>query len=155
MGKGKAESAGADLLALDTSCIVALVCAWHEHHRATASILETRLDRGAELAIAAPALVETYSVLTRLPSPWRMAPQDALRVLSENFRRMARTVALSADDHWSLLEEAPRTGVYGGRTYDAAIVACARKANARELLTLNVRHFAPFADDTLAVTSPL
>jgi predicted nucleic acid-binding protein len=141
-------------MALDTSCVVALVCEWHEHHAATTSAVDERLDRGVGLAIAAPVLVEAYSVLTRLPAPYRISPDVALHLLSENFQRKARTVALSADDHWSLLGRAPAAGVHGGRTYDAAIAACARKARARELLTLNLRHFAMFADDSLLITSP-
>ena len=142
------------VVALDTSCVVALLCEWHEHHAATASAIEQRVDAGADLAIAAPVLFEAYSVLTRLPGPWRMSPHDALHLIKENFRRTGRTVALGAEEHWSLLEGAPGAGVSGGRTYDAAIAACARKANARELLTLNMRHFAAFADQSLLITSP-
>jgi toxin FitB len=153
--EGRARGQPQHVVALDTSCVIALLCEWHEHHAASASAIEQRLDAGAALAIAAPVLLEAYSVLTRLPGPWRMSAHDALQLLSENFRGSARTVALGAEEHWSLLQGAPGGGVSGGRTYDAAITACARKANARELLTLNTRHFAAFADDSLLITSPV
>jgi predicted nucleic acid-binding protein len=143
------------ILALDTSCLIALTCGWHQHHAVTTTAIEQRLGAGARLAIAAPALVEAYSVLTRLPAPYRLAPRDALQLLSENFQRDADAVALNAQEHWSLLTGAPAAGIQGGRTYDALIAACARKAKARELLTLNLRHFEPFADDTLRIGSPL
>jgi predicted nucleic acid-binding protein len=145
----------AHTVALDTSCLIALVCGWHEHHVATRSLVEQRLDHGAVLAVAAPALVEAYAVLTRLPAPHRLAPPDALQLLHSNFHDHARTVALSARDYWSLLSGAPAAGIHGGRTYDAVIAACARTARARELLTLNVRHFESFADDSLKITSPI
>jgi hypothetical protein len=49
--------------------MVAAICGWHEHNERAARGLETRLDRGETMLIAAPALVETYAVLTRLPPP--------------------------------------------------------------------------------------
>jgi predicted nucleic acid-binding protein len=141
------------LIALDSSCLVALVCGWHEHQAATASLVEHRLARGARMAIAAPALVEAYAVLTRLPSPHRLAAPDALELLRANFEE-ATAVALSAREYWALLLEAPPR-VYGGRTYDAVIAACAQKASVRELVTLNVRHFEGFASDSLQIVSPI
>ena len=67
---------------------------------------------------------------------------------------VVRTVALAASDYWSFLGRAPGERVLGGRTYDALIAATARKAGARELLTLNHRDFASFEDDALSITSP-
>jgi len=148
-------STASQILSLDTSCLIALACSWHAHHAATTRAVEQRLGAGAQLAIAAPALVEAYSVLTRLPAPYRLAPRDALQLLSENFQKEADTVALSAQEHWSLLAAAPGAGIQGGRTYDALIAACARKGRARELLTLNLRHFEPFADSSLRISSPI
>jgi predicted nucleic acid-binding protein len=134
--------------------MIALSCGWHEHHAATAALVERRLDGGAVMVLAAPALVEAYAVLTRLPAPHRLAPADALALLQANFREHASTVVLAARDYWSLLEAAPAGGVYGGHSYDAVIAACARKAGAREILTLNTRHFEAFGDDTLQIVSP-
>src|SRR5439155_4456381 len=62
----------------DTSCLVAAVCAWHEHHAAAAREIERRLAAGEPMIVAAPALVESYAVLTRLPPPHRLRPADAL-----------------------------------------------------------------------------
>ena len=62
----------------DTSCLVAAVCSWHEHHPATVEELVRRAKRREETVMAAPALIETYSVLTRLPPPYRLRPVDDL-----------------------------------------------------------------------------
>jgi len=59
------------VFAVDTSCMVAAVCTWHEHHAAAAGEIERRLGRGERMAIPAPALVEAYAVLTRLPARLR------------------------------------------------------------------------------------
>ena len=53
----------------DTSCLVAAVCWWHENHAATAQELARRARPREEMVMAAPALVEAYAVLTRLPPP--------------------------------------------------------------------------------------
>src|SRR3977135_2841141 len=88
------KSAERSPLALDTNCLIALVCGWHEHHEATTSAVERRLDAGVRLALAAPALPEASAVLTRLPPPARLSPADALHVLKENFAANTGTVTL-------------------------------------------------------------
>ena len=141
------------MVLLDTSCMVALVCPWHEHHRQTVASLDARLDCGAKLLLAAPALVEAYAVLTRLPAPFRMPAASARELLRANFGKLS-TIALAAGDYWRLLDRAPGEGVLGGRTYDAIIAACARKGKAGELMTLNLGHFEQFAGEGLRVVSP-
>jgi predicted nucleic acid-binding protein len=127
--------------ALDTSCMVAAVCPWHERHDATAAEIERRLRRGDTLAIAAHALAETYAVLTRLPAPHRLAPDDAWTLVEANFVDHADVVALDGPSAVALLRSLPGAGIAGGRTYDALIARCAKQAGAGVLLTLNPRHF--------------
>jgi predicted nucleic acid-binding protein len=127
--------------ALDTSCMVAAVCAWHERHRHALTAVERRLARGERLAVAAHALVETYAVLTRLPPPHRMAPADAWALVHTNFVEGATVVTLSGPAHVALLERLAKARLAGGRTYDALIAACAAQAKVEALLTFNARHF--------------
>lgn len=56
------------MIAPDTSVLVAGFATWHEGHEAAVRAL----NRGVHLI--AHAAVETYSVLTRLPPPHRIAP---------------------------------------------------------------------------------
>lgn len=123
--------------------MVAAVCAWHEQHDATAAEISRRLEAGERLAVPAPALIETYAVLTRLPSPHRLAAADAWTLVEANFVEQATIVALSRADYVALLRRAVAREIAGGRTYDAVIAECARKATAATLLTLNRRHFDP------------
>jgi hypothetical protein len=74
--------------------MIAAVCSWHEHHEAAANEIERRLAARAKMIVAAPALVEAYAVLTRLPPPHRLSPQTALTLLENNFIKLA-TVAKS------------------------------------------------------------
>jgi predicted nucleic acid-binding protein len=127
--------------AVDTNCMVAAVCAWHGHHRLAAAEIERRLDRGERIAVAAHALTEAYSVLTRFPAPHRLAPPDAWAVLDASFAHAGTVISLTAPQHVALLARLARQGVAGGRVYDAMIAECASKAGATALLTFNPRHF--------------
>ncbi len=106
------------------------------------------------MIVAAPALVEAYAVLTRLPAPHRVSAADALAVLDANFMRSGKLMALDAASYRSLLRAAPGDGVAGGRTYDAVIARCAVRAQASALLTFNERHFRSLAPLGVAIVVP-
>jgi predicted nucleic acid-binding protein len=106
------------------------------------------------MLLAAPALVESYAVLTRLPPPHRVSPVDALALLEGGFMDTGRTVALEADAYRTLLRTAPELGVAGGRTYDAVIAACAVAGPADTLLTFNAAHFASLSAGSVQIVVP-
>lgn len=137
--------------AVDTSCIVAAVCAWHGHHRPAAVAIERRFDLGDRLTVAAHALTEAYSVLTRFPAPHRLAPADAWQVLDVSFAQAGTVISLTAPQHVALLRRLAEAGVSGGRSYDAVIAECAARAGASALLTFNPRHFEPAPKDVTIV----
>jgi len=113
----------------------------HEHHEATGNEIESRLAGRAKMIVAAPALVEAYAVLTRLPPPHRWSPQTALTLLENNFFKLATVIALNAKLYETLLLVAPKNNVAGGRTYDAVIGACAEQGKASTVLTFNAGDF--------------
>lgn len=135
---------------LDANCLVAAALPQHEHHPATIADLSRRRSSGDVFLMAAPALVEAYAVLTRLPAPHRLAPADALMVIDRNWGAV-ETIAITAAETWRLLRRLGADGVTGGRAYDAAIADCARKGKADEIVTWNVRHFN-VAGDVRVVT---
>lgn len=67
-------------IALDTSVAVPLLVQTHGAHDTV-----VRWWGGREVTLSGHALVETYSVLTRLPGDLRLAPADAARLLDERF----------------------------------------------------------------------
>jgi predicted nucleic acid-binding protein len=134
--------------------MVAAVCSWHEHHERAIQEIQNRLNRRQRMVIAAPALIETYSALTRLPAPHRISPSDALQILEANFLRDVKLVALGAATYSALLRASPGAGISGGRIYDAVIAACARHAKAEVLITFNGTHFTSFAGPELEIVVP-
>jgi predicted nucleic acid-binding protein len=138
---------------LDTSCLAAAVCAWHEHHEATRKEIARRQARGEVLVLAAHSLAEAYSVLTRLPEPHRLRPEDALAVLEANWSE-TRLVALGGSEYRGLLRRCRDSDIGGGGVYDAVIAACARKGRVATLLTWDVSGFERFLEDVPIVKIP-
>lgn len=134
--------------------MVAAVCDWHERHTAARSEIERRLRLRQALLVLGPALVEAYSVLTRLPAPYRLGATDALAVLEANFVDGARIVTLDGASYRRLLRRAPAEAIVGGRIYDAVIAECALKEKGTVLLTFNAAHFLPFRTAGLEIVVP-
>lgn len=142
--------------ALDSSVIVAGLLPWHEHHAAARRAMATLVaGAGAErLVLPIPALVESYSVMTRLPGSRRLSPADAYQLLFRAFHDCGSTVNLEPGEIWDFLAEQRDRVVYGGSVYDAVILRCARRGGARRVLTLNRRHFERLAPSEIEVIVP-
>jgi predicted nucleic acid-binding protein len=118
------------VIAPDTSVLIAAFATWHEGHESALHALA----RGVRLI--AHAAVETYSVLTRLPSPHRVAP-TAVHAYLTNLTS-SDYLTLDAPSYRGLLERLAEHGVTGGATYDALIGLTAKAAGAT-LLTRDLR----------------
>jgi predicted nucleic acid-binding protein len=113
----------------------------------------------AEKRLPSPATswhccLEFYSVATRLPPEFRIAPADAVTLLEvEVFGRMA-VHDLPAADRLGMLHLAARDGIAGGRIYDSHIADVARASGARVVVTDNRRHFVSALRYDLRVETP-
>ena len=110
-------SADSDPCLLDTSAAIAFVVGDHEHHSRTVEALRDR-ERG----LSGHAAFETFSVLTRLPTPARLTPKTAARILATNF---PHTRFLTAEGAAALLGSMAARGLAGGAVYDALVGAVA------------------------------
>lgn len=108
-----------DLL-VDTSVAVPLLVTSHLAHGAVNLWIGDR-----SVALSGHAAHETYSVLTRLPGDARVAPVDAIRLLSERFQTAAMLDARSSRSASAVLAG---SGIAGGATYDGLIALAARSA---------------------------
>ena len=105
---------------LDTSVAVPLLVTSHVAHGAVSASVGER-----SVALAGHALHETYSVLTRLPGDARVAPEDAVRLLSGRFSPAALLDARSIRSAPAVLAA---SGIAGGATYDGLVALAARAA---------------------------
>lgn len=115
----------------DTSVLVASFASWHEHHDVAFAAVG-KLD-----GVVAHSLLETYSVLTRLPAPHRMSANVVAKYLEATFGRHI-VLGLPPDEQRKLVRTCASQGLSGGSVYDAMIAATCVRANAK-LLTLDAR----------------
>ena len=80
--------------------------------------------------------------------------KDARELLSRSFQKRTSVVGLTGNETWRLIHESADSGVAGGSTYDAAILACARKAGADRILTLDRKDFMRLAPDDIEILVP-
>lgn len=116
--------------AVDTSIVVAAFASWHQDHAGASRVIAERPD------LPAPAALESFAVLTRLPPPHRADASIVRDFLAEAFPRAWLTLP---DDAWAgLMDDLVKLGVSGGASYDAVIAMTVRH-HGRELLTLDQR----------------
>jgi predicted nucleic acid-binding protein len=140
---------------LDTSVLLAGLVDFGPQSAPAQSLLhavaEQRID---EPATAWHCCLEFFSVATRLPAEFRVAPADAVvLVQDEVFGRMA-VHDLPAGDRLLMLRTAARDTILGGRIYDAHIAEVARAAGAIVVVTDNRRHFLSALRYGLRVETP-
>jgi predicted nucleic acid-binding protein len=123
-------TSSADRWACDTSVAVAALDPSHEAHAVCRRALIERRP-----ALAGHAAFEAHAVLTRLPLPLRLRPEQASQVLAAAFPEPCWLDAPATAELWSRLGE---LGLTGGATYDALVAAAAR-AGGRRLLTRDRR----------------
>lgn len=100
------------MIAIDTSVAVAALAGWHAAHEAARRL-------AADAAIPAHARLETYSVLTRLPSPHRFAPDVAARLLERWFP--PDEVLVPSDElSRTVVERCLESGIDGGAVNDGS-----------------------------------
>jgi predicted nucleic acid-binding protein len=133
---------------VDSSCIIALVSDWHIHHRITLHCYGDFLSRGAL------PVMESFSVLTRLPVPYRILPGDAHQLLEQTFAGKAMLAPLAPETAWEIMGALAAQHLGGGRIYDAAIAASVAAAGASVLLTWNHRDFIPISPTALDIREP-
>ncbi len=119
------------MIAVDSSAIVAAFASWHECHQAVVS----ELERHPCVAVG-HALLESYSVLTRLPAPHRAEPTVVAEYLVDRFRQPP--LVLTPPALRGLPVELAALGIKGGAVYDALIGRTAAEHGA-VLLTCDTR----------------
>ena len=130
------------------------MCDWHEFHAATRTRYDDLRRAGARFIVAAHSLLECFSVLTRMPPPYRFSPEKARRLLLENLSGSAAISGVDPELCWSTIRELSQQSLGGGLVYDAVIARSVRQAGATVLLTWNVRDFLLVAPAGLDIREP-
>ena len=127
---------------IDTSVLVSAILPDHVHYPQSRPWIERAKVGAFELVIASHSLVETYSVLTRLPRRPRIKPAEAFQLIQQNVSPHATIVALSGDDYVKLITELSRTGITGGRSLRRRDCDSRQTERCRSVVDLERRSFS-------------
>ena len=87
---------------VDSNYLICVLQSWNTHHPATLADLNRRLDQGQLLHLVPHTLLETYSVMTRMPDPFRKPHAVVHHLLRQNFGDFP--LIPTPTDAWSILE---------------------------------------------------
>lgn len=140
---------------LDTSVLLAGLVDFGPQSAPAQSLLHAVAEaRVANPATAWHCCLEFFSVATRLPAEFRVAPPDAELLLEQEvFGRMA-VHELPAADRLPMLKAASRDAIAGARIHDAHIAEIARSVGASVVVTDNRRHFISALRHGMRVETP-
>ncbi len=127
---------------LDTSVLLAGLIDFGPQSAPAQSLMHAVAEkRLTAVATAWHCCLEFFSVSTRLPAEFRIAPADAVSLLEEEIFSRLLVKGLPESDRLPMLHSVGRDAVAGGRIYDAHIAEVARAAGAAVVVTDNRRHF--------------
>ncbi len=109
----------------DSSVVIAAFAGWNQHHKAAIKALGDARD------LVAHAELESYSVLTRLPEPFRAAPQLVAEYLQKDFP--GERMVLPESERHHLIEQLAGLSIAGGAVYDAMVAVTAARHGYRLL----------------------
>jgi predicted nucleic acid-binding protein len=113
----------------------------HPKHKSALALLIKAKDKEFELFVSSHTILEIYSVLTSAPFKPKITPLIAKQLIENNIKNIEKTVYLTDDNYFAIVEKMSNSNLSGGIVYDAIIVECALKAKVDEVLTINPKDF--------------
>jgi predicted nucleic acid-binding protein len=101
----------------DSSVVIAAFASWNRHHKPAIEALGDARD------LVAHAELESYSVLTRLPEPFRAEPALVTEYLREDYP--GKRMILPEPARRELVMRLAGLAIAGGAVYDAMVAATA------------------------------
>ncbi len=149
-----APAPGRVVVFLDTSVLLAGLVDFGPQSAPAQQIMLGVAERTLTAATAWHCCLEVYSVATRLPPEYRVAPADASRLLQEEVMARLTVHDLAPADRAVFLSGLVEERIAGGRIYDAHIADVARAAGAGVIVTDNRRHFLAALRHGIRVETP-
>jgi predicted nucleic acid-binding protein len=103
----------------DSSVVIAAFASWNRHHETSIAAL---VENGI-VDLVAHAELESYSVLTRLPEPFRAEPALVADYLHKDYP--GKRMVLPERERRDLVRRLASRSIAGGAVYDAIVAATA------------------------------
>jgi len=137
---------------LDTSILLAGLIDFGDGSKAPMELLDRIADKRIRKAATAwHCCLEFYSVATRLPEEFRLTPQSAESLITEEIIGRLEILSLNEPQQQGFFSEAAQSNIQGGRLYDFHIGSIALASKCSALVTENTKHFLPFVSKGLPV----
>jgi predicted nucleic acid-binding protein len=137
----------------DSSVFVAASLENHPHHEQAFALLLSLREQQNRGFTSAHALIETFSVLSRMPTNPKLKPEDVLQILEANVIPYFTLVVVSSDDYLALLRDFATKEFSGGAIYDFLHLAVARKLALDSIHTFNEAEWRRLAPDLVSIIS--
>lgn len=134
-------------VAFDSSVLIAGTHDGHPHHRRAIVWIDAVLDGRITGVLTWHALAEIWSVLTRLPVPARLSPEQALRVV-RGIQGVFQLQSLEPSVYDEALQRCTDRGFASGVVFDALHLVGAEHAGADAIVTFNGADFLRLASPT-------
>ncbi len=125
----------------DSSVLIAAFVESHPKHKSALSFLIKAKNKEFQLLVSSHTILEIYSVLTSAPFKPKITPIIAKQLIENNIKNIARTIYLTDEDYFKIIEKMSNLNFSSGIVYDAIVVECAMNAKVDEILTLNSKDF--------------
>jgi predicted nucleic acid-binding protein len=129
----------------DTSVLLAALLVDHTNHGLAFPQLELARQGTVQGYLSTHSLAELYSVMTRLPPPLRVLPDEAEAAIVDLLDYL-EPVPLLAAEYQQAIRQMVELRLVGGGIFDAIIAQAALKAGVGQLLTFNPGDFTRLGD---------
>ncbi len=130
---------------LDTSIFISAF--WKQHPNFEPSFQLMSQSKKYKLITSNHAIVEYYSVMTRLPIPTKIEPSMIYNLIEENIIPHVSVYHLTEKEYLHFLKQASSLQIKGGNIHDYYHYQVAHKMKADVLLTWNTKDFLKFGDE--------
>jgi len=132
------------LIFFDTNILIAASVNHHPDHESCSKRLAQIQRSGG--SCAAHTLAETFSTLTRQGKGYGIPTLAALQII-QDVRDNFTLVSLTPNEMMQAIRNAAERGLAGPLIYDALLLACARKIQAKAIYTNDIYDFKRVAPD--------
>jgi len=140
-------------IGIDTNIFIAAIHKNHPNNIVACSWLNSAIINH-NVVIAQHSVLETYSVLTRLPPKWRLTPSEVVLLLKTNLKSQINIVHFPAKNFLGWIDKSASKNIIGGQIYDSYIIKTLSVAKVDAIATFNIAHFAKLSD-TVKLINPL
>jgi len=134
----------------DTSVLVAALLVEHPNHDRAFPELELAKRGEVQGYLSTHTLAELYAVMTRLPQPLKVLPEEAQALITDLIQYLT-PVSLLSEEYQSVIARMVKFQLTGGGIFDALIAQAALKVQADCLITLNPKDFTRLGEEVATI----